>query len=62
MRPIRSAKSRRHGSRAPMSGPPEIVLARRKEAIRQAGIAAAKAAAEGRRERLREAFSYSPKQ
>ena len=57
MRLIRNAKSRRHAAHAPMSGPPEIVRARRKEAIRQAGIAAAKAAAEGRKERLREAFS-----
>ena len=57
MHPIRNAKSRRRRDRWPMSGPPEIARARRKEAIRQAGIEAAKAAAEGGRERLRQALS-----
>ena len=40
-----------------MSGPPEIVRERRRQAVRQAGIEDAKAAAKGRREKLREAFS-----
>ena len=56
MSPIRSAKSRRKAT-SPMSGPPEIVRERRREAVRQAGVESAKAAAEGRREKLRKAFS-----
>lgn len=56
MNPTRSAKSRRRGP-SPMSGPPEIVRERRREAARQAGVEGARAAAKGRREKLREAFS-----
>lgn len=51
-----NAKSRRRDP-LPMSGPPEIMRERRREAIRQAGIEDAKAVAEGRREKLREALS-----
>ena len=56
MRLVPNAKSRRR-DRWPTSGPLEIVRERRREAIRQAGIEDAKAVAEGRREKLREALS-----
>lgn len=52
----KNARLRRRGG-SPMSGPPEIVRERRRQAVRQAGIEDAKAAAKGRREKLREAFS-----
>ena len=57
MRLTRNRKLRRRKGRWPMSGPPEIARARRKEAVRQAGIEAAKAAAASGREELRQALS-----
>ena len=59
--PLKRNASQPRKDRSPVSGSPEVVRARRKEAVRQAGIEAAKAVATGRREKFREAlFSASP--
>ena len=52
----RKARVRRLRGRKATHLPPEIVRARREEAIRQQGIDDAKAVAEGRRKKLREAL------
>lgn len=52
----RRARLRRLRERAATRLPPEIVQARREEEIRQRGIEDAKAIAESRRKRLREAL------
>ena len=54
---LKRSASRPRKGRSPISGPADIVRARRKEAVREAGIEAAKAVAASRREKLREALS-----